>query len=68
MSAPNVIVIMADQLKATALNLYGNTECRTPGLEKLDAQGVLGENAFPLCPRYYPIIHHGSVRHIGDIF
>jgi len=49
---PNIIVIMADQMKATALNLYGNTFCPTPNLEKLARRGVLYENAFtphPLC-------------------
>ena len=49
---PNVIVIMADQLKATALNLYGNSFCETPSMERLAREGVLYENAFtphPLC-------------------
>lgn len=52
MNKPNIILIMADQLKATALNLYGNIFCNTPALEKLAAEGVLFENAFtphPLC-------------------
>ena len=46
------MVIMADQLKATALNLYGNTFCSTPALEKLANEGVLFHNAItphPLC-------------------
>lgn len=52
MNQPNVMVIMADQLKATALNLYGNTFCSTPALEKLVDEGVLFNNAItphPLC-------------------
>lgn len=43
---------MVDQLKATALNLYGNSFCETPALEKLAEEGVLFENAqtpHPLC-------------------
>jgi len=49
---PNIIVIMADQMKATASHLYGNTFCETPSLARLAEDGVLYENAFtphPLC-------------------
>jgi arylsulfatase A-like enzyme len=52
MERPNVMVIMSDQLKATASHLYGNPFCRTPALEKLAGQGVLFRNAItphPLC-------------------
>lgn len=49
---PNVIVIMCDQMKATASHLYGNTFCETPSLERLARQGTLYEHAItphPLC-------------------
>lgn len=49
---PNIIVIMADQFKATASHLYGNTVCKTPFMERLAKEGVLYKNAFtphPLC-------------------
>ena len=52
MSKPNIIVIMADQLKATASHLYGNTFCETPGLARLAESGVVFQHAFtphPLC-------------------
>jgi arylsulfatase A-like enzyme len=52
MERPNVMVIMSDQLKATASHLYGNPFCRTPALEKLAREGVLFQNAItphPLC-------------------
>lgn len=52
MDNPNVIVIMADQLKATASHLYGNLFCKTPTLERMANAGVLFKNAFtpePLC-------------------
>jgi arylsulfatase A-like enzyme len=48
----NVIVIMADQMRATASHLWGNPDCITPNLERLAERGVLFENAFtphPLC-------------------
>lgn len=49
---PNVVVIMADQLKATASRLYSPTGTATPALARLAAEGVRYENAFtphPLC-------------------
>ncbi len=49
---PNVLVIMSDQMKATASHLYGNPFCETPSLGRLADEGVLYEHAFtphPLC-------------------
>jgi arylsulfatase A-like enzyme len=49
---PNVVVIMADQLKATASHLWGNPFCATPALARLAAAGTLFDVAItpqPLC-------------------
>ena len=51
-TAPNIVLIMADQLAAHALALYGNRVCKTPNLDRLAAQGTVFENAYsnnPLC-------------------
>ena len=48
----NTIVIMCDQMKATASHLYGNTFCETPALARLAGDGVLYRHAItphPLC-------------------
>jgi arylsulfatase A-like enzyme len=48
---PHVVVIMTDQQKATAIDLYGGP-VRTPNLARLAARGQLYEYAFtphPLC-------------------
>jgi len=52
MPQPNILVIMCDQLKATASHLYGNTFCQTPSLQRLADEGVTFRHAFtphPLC-------------------
>lgn len=52
MDRPNVLLIMSDQLKATASHLYGSSVCETPALGRLAREGVLFQNAFtphPLC-------------------
>ena len=49
---PNVVFIVADQLKATALRMYSEIGIETPSLERLAAEGVTYHNAFtphPLC-------------------
>ena len=50
--ALNTIVIMVDQMKATASHLYGNSFCETPALARLADDGVLFRHAItphPLC-------------------
>ena len=37
---PNVLLIMSDDLTATALSCYGNTICRTPNIDRLAARGT----------------------------
>jgi len=52
MDRPNVLLIMCDQLKATASHLYGSSFCRTPSLARAAREGVLFRHAFtphPLC-------------------
>jgi len=49
---PNLLVIMADQLRATALGMYGNQQTCQPHLERLAASGARFEHAFtpyPVC-------------------
>ncbi len=49
---PNIVVVMADQMKATASHLYGNPFCDTPSLASLCDAGVRFEHAVtphPLC-------------------
>ena len=49
---PNILLIMADQLTAQALSMYGNRVCKTPNLDKLAAEGLVFDNCytnFPLC-------------------
>lgn len=49
---PNVLVLMCDQMKATASHLWGSSFCETPSLERLANTGVRFEHAVtphPLC-------------------
>lgn len=48
---PNVILVLADDLGAKELSCYGNTEHRTPNLDRMAAEGTRFETfyAMPLC-------------------
>jgi choline-sulfatase len=49
---PNILLIMADQLAAQALPIYGHPIVQTPHLEALAAEGVVFDSAYcnsPLC-------------------
>ncbi len=49
---PNILFVITDELRATALNLYSNLGIQTPNIEKLAATGVKFEYAItphPLC-------------------
>src|SRR6266576_5187631 len=51
-SRPDIVVMLADQLAASALPMYGNTFVRAPRLAQLAADGVVFERALcasPLC-------------------
>lgn len=45
-SRPNVLLILSDDLTATALSCYGNTICQTPNIDRLAAEGMRFTRAF----------------------
>src|SRR6266498_1167606 len=51
---PNVVLLMADQQKATSLPMYGNLDVRTPHLQALAARGVLARTCFTAHPFCLP--------------
>ena len=50
--SPNLLILMADQLTARALKIYGGAVARTPHIDALARSGVVFENCYcnsPLC-------------------
>ena len=50
--APNVLVVMYDQMAASALGCYGNSATKAPHIDRLAASGVVFDAAYtnsPLC-------------------
>ena len=42
----NILLIMSDDLKASALPAYGNRDCRTPNIDRLATSGMVFERAY----------------------
>ena len=51
---PNVLVIMCDQLKAKAINLYGSNDVKTPNIDRLVSSGIKTKNHYVSAPMYVP--------------
>lgn len=51
---PNIILLMADQMRADCLGIAGHPDVKTPFLDSLAAEGVLYDNAYSACPTCVP--------------
>lgn len=47
---PNILLILTDQHRLSALGCYGETPCQTPHLDRLAHEGVRFETAYTVCP------------------
>lgn len=56
---PNLVYIMADQLRACSVGSYGNGEISTPSIDRLAAEGVRFTNAVTSSPLCVP--HRGCL-------
>ena len=51
---PNIILLMADQMRADCLGIVGHPDVKTPFLDSLAAEGVIYPNAYSACPTCVP--------------
>ncbi len=51
---PNVLIIMTDQQRWDALGCAGNSEIKTPNMDRLAREGVQFVNAYSACPVCVP--------------
>ena len=75
--AVNILLILTDQHRLSAVGAYGPTPCRTPNIDRLAAEGVRFENAYTSCPVCSParatVItglfphSHGICCNVGDL-
>jgi len=47
---PNILLILTDQHRLSAVGAYGDTPCQTPNIDRLAREGVRFENTYTTCP------------------
>ncbi len=47
---PNIVFLLADQLRAMSLPLYGGTQIVTPNIDRLASEGMTFDNSISTCP------------------
>ena len=63
---PNILFVLADQLRAQSVGCYGNEEAKTPHLDRLASKGVLFRNTVantPVCCPARAIMLTGKYAH-----
>lgn len=63
---PNILVILCDQLRRQALACYGDTDARTPNIDKLASNGVRFSNScssYPVCVPFRFTLMTGEHAH-----
>ena len=61
---PNILFVMADQMAAPALPIYGNAKVHAPNLQRLADEGVVFENCYcnlPMCGPSRASLHAGRL-------
>ncbi len=51
---PNILMIMADQLRMDCVGTYGNKVIRTPHLDRIAREGIRFQNAYTCTPSCTP--------------
>jgi arylsulfatase A-like enzyme len=47
---PNILLLLTDQQRLSAVGAYGDTPCQTPNIDRLAEQGVRFETVYTTCP------------------
>lgn len=74
---PNILLILTDQHRLSAVGCYGETPCRTPNIDRLAREGVRFDTCYTTCPVCSPARasiltglyphQHGITANVGDL-
>ena len=70
MSKPNIIIVVADQLRYDSLGASGNSDVKTPNIDTLAEQGIVFNRAFsscPICSPYRGQLLTGCYSHVNGV-
>ena len=67
---PNILLILPDQMRASAMGCDGNAEVKTPHIDRLAAEGMLLKNTYantPVCCPARAILLTGTYPHVNGM-
>lgn len=67
---PNILLILPDQMRASAMGCDGNAQVRTPHMDRLAAEGVLFKRTYanvPVCCPARAILMTGTYPHVNGM-
>jgi arylsulfatase A-like enzyme len=67
---PNILLILPDQMRGSAMGCAGNREVRTPHIDRLAAEGMRFERAYanvPVCCPARAILLTGTYPHVNGM-
>jgi len=67
---PNILLILPDQMRASAMGCDGNAEVKTPGIDRLAAEGIRFKRTYanvPVCCPARSILMTGTYPHVNGM-
>ncbi len=67
---PNILLILPDQMRASAMGCMGNAEVQTPHIDRLASEGVLFKKTYanvPVCCPARAILMTGTYPHVNGM-
>lgn len=67
---PNILLILPDQMRASAMGCDGNAEVKTPNIDRLAAEGIRFERTYanvPVCCPARAILMTGTYPHVNGM-
>ena len=59
---PNIVYLLADQIRACSLPVYGDTQIETPHIDRLAQEGTVFSNAIATAPCLHALPFHDAYR------
>ena len=69
-AGPNILLILPDQMRASAMGCDGNTEVKTPNIDRLAAEGMRFSRTYanvPVCCPARAILMTGTYPHVNGM-
>lgn len=67
---PNILLILPDQMRASAMGCDGNTEVKTPNIDRMAAEGIRFKRTYanvPVCCPARSILMTGTYPHVNGM-